>query len=291
MELDFNAVIEFARRGGKKKIVISGQKDLGALASISQAKREGWVEPLAIGRSFSDVDGEMEVAFSSVDIEEARLKALNLIQAGKAEILIDTGPLEKRFFSLLFDQIERIGGGQILSYVSLLIPPMTGRLTLLTDTLINRSPKLKDKVGILENVLKFAGRLGIERPKVAALAPLELVNPALESTLDAAILSKMSERGQFGPALIEGPLAMDNAASSSAARHKGIMSHVPGNVDIYLFPDLESAHLTAQFLTWVGRLKLGGILLGTPFPIAFRSPLERPDCWLINLALTCSLKG
>jgi phosphate butyryltransferase len=291
MELDFNSVIRFARQGGKRRVVISGQKDLAALASLSQAKREGWVEPLAIGRSFSDMEGEMEVAFSSVDVDEARLRALNLIQAGKAEILMDTGPLERRFFSLLFDQIKRIGGGQMLSYASLLIPPMTGQLTLFTDTLINRSPRLKDKVGILENVINFAGRLGIERPKVAALAPLELVNPALESTLDAAILSKMSERGQFGEAVIEGPLAMDNAASSSAARHKGIMSPVPGNVDIYLFPDLESAHLTAQFLAWVGRLQFGGILLGTPFPIAIRSPLEQPDSWLINLALTCSLKG
>ncbi|MDI6761982.1 MAG: phosphate acyltransferase [Thermodesulfobacteriota bacterium] len=291
MDLDFNAVIGFARQGGKKKVVISGQKDLAALASLSEAKREGWVEPLAIGRSFADMDGEMEIAFSSVDVDEARLRALNLIQSGKAEILMDTGPLEKRFFSLLFDQIKGIGGGEIISYVSLLIPPGTGRLTLFTDTLIHRSPRLKDKVGIVENVIKFAGRLGIERPKVAALAPLELVNPALESTLDAAILSKMSERGQFGQAIVEGPLAMDNAASASAARHKGIMSVVPGNVDIYLFPDLESAHLTAQFLAWVGRLQFGGILLGTPFPIAIRSPLERPDSWLINLALACSSKG
>jgi len=291
MEFNFDMVARIAREGGKKRVVVSGEKDFAALRCLVEGKREGWIEPLAVGRAFADMTEEMEVAWCSVDLEEGRLRAFEIMESGEADVLMDTGPLEKRYGSLLLNRIKSTGGSGTFSYASVLIPPKTGRLTFMTDTLVNGSPGLQEKVGILKNAIEFARRLGIKKPKVAVLAPLELVNPALASTLDGAILSKMSERGQFGPALVEGPLAMDNAASSSAARHKGIRSLVPGNVDIYLFPDLESAHLTAQFLSWIGRLRFGGILLGTSFPVAIRSPLEQPDSWGINLALACSLKG
>jgi len=137
----------------------------------------------------------------------------------------------------------------------------------------------------VENAIRVGKGLGISQPKIAALGPLELVNLSIPSTLDAAMLSKMSERGQFGGAIVEGPLAMDNAESALAARHKGIESPVPGNVDIYLFPDLESANITAQFLGFLGSFQLGGVLAGTRLPIIIRSSLESPDSWLLNIAL------
>jgi len=136
-----------------------------------------------------------------------------------------------------------------------------------------------------------AKALQIDQPNIAALGPLALVNSSIPSTLDAAILSKMSERNQFGEALIEGPLGMDNAESALAARHKGIDSPVPGNVDIYLFPDLESANITAQFLGHPGPCRMGGVIAGTKLPIIIRSPLESPDSWLLNIALGLIMNG
>ncbi|HID28629.1 MAG TPA: phosphate butyryltransferase, partial [Desulfobacterales bacterium] len=195
------------------------------------------------------------------------------------------GPLNEKFFSLLNESYTQIKKNHLFSYVSVLMAPKAGRSTLLTDTLINSAPGLREKVDIVENAIQVAKALGIEQPKIAALSPLELVNLSIPSTLDAAILSKMSERSQFGSAIVEGPLAMDNAESAVAAQHKGIDSPVPGNVDIYLFPDLESANLTGQFFAWAGRCPLGGILAGTRFPIIIRSPLESPGSWLLNLAL------
>ncbi|MBW1702057.1 MAG: hypothetical protein JRJ11_09960 [Deltaproteobacteria bacterium] len=285
MRIDFEDIIRLAGKKNRKRLVISGQMDPAALSAVLKAREKGWVEPIAYGDAFIDMDSEMKVLFSSVNIEEARQEALSLVQGGKADILLDTGPLEAGFFSLLTDKIGGINGGQVLSYVNILTAPKDGRLIMLTDTLINGTPCLKDKVCIVENVIDVAKTIGIDQPNIAALAPLELVNPALESTLDAAILSKMSERGQFGRAVIEGPLAMDNAESAKAARHKGINSSVPGDVDIYFFPDLESANLTAQFLAWVGRRQLCGVLAGTAVPVVIRSPLESPDSWFVNLAM------
>lgn len=289
MEPLFQRLMESARRREKKRVILCGQRDEEAISAIFRAREEGLVEPIGVGNSFGGID--WEVAFPSSGVEEARHRAIDLLKEGKGEVLLDTGPLDKRFFSLLMDQIKEVNRMQIMSYVSLFRLPGSDRLTFFTDTLVNSSPELREKIGIVENAIRVAKRLGVERPRIAALAPLELVNPALQSTLDAAILSKMSERGQFGEASVEGPLAMDNAASASAARHKGIMSSVPGNVDIYLFPDLESAHLTSQFLVYLGRLRSGGVLAGLPFPVVIRSPLERPHGWGINLTLGCLMKG
>ncbi len=289
MEALFQRLIERARRREKTRVILCGQRDEEAISALSRARGEGWVEPIGVGSSFEGMD--WEVAFSSSGAEEARQRAIDLLREGKGEVFLYSGRLDKGFFSLLGGQLKEASRMQILSYVSLFVLSGSDRLVFFTDTLVNASPDLRQKIGILQNAIGVAKRLGVERPHIAALAPLELVNPALQSTLDAAILSKMSERGQFGEARVEGPLAIDNAASASAALHKGIRSPVPGNVDIYLFPDLESAHLTSQFLVYAGRLRSAGALAGLPFPVVIRSPLERPRSWRINLALGCLMKG
>ncbi len=285
MSGDFEKIIRAADQKERKRLVISGQPDPIALNSVLKARERGWVEPILCGRAFTGMASEMKVLCPTAGIREARQEALSLAQAEESGLLLDTGPLDTNFFSLVADKKAGHNHEHILSYVSIMIAPKDGRLTLLTDTLINNQPGLAEKIGVTENAIRVANALGIQRPKIAALSALELVNPALESTLDAAILSKMSERGQFGNAVIEGPLAMDNAESASAARRKGINSPVPGDVDIYLFPDLESANLTAQFLAWVGRRQLCGVLIGTRVPLVVRSILERPESWLVNLAL------
>lgn len=288
MEDLFGKLIASARRGKKKRVLIWGHRDEGAVAAVFRAEQEGWVKPIGVGNPFKELNWEIDSP--SIGIREAGIRAMELMREGKADILLYTGPLDKEFFSLLWEQIKGLNQTQVLSYVSLFSFPNNDRFTFFTDTLIHGSPGLREKIGIVENAIRVSGGLGVERPRVAALAPLELINPALQSTLDGAVLSKMSERGQFGEAMVEGPLAMDNAASASAARHKGIRSPVAGNVDIYLFPDLESAHLTSQFLVYAGNLQSAGILAGLPFPVVIRSPLERFRPWEINLALGCLIK-
>jgi len=285
MSHDFEKIIRAADQRERKRLVMSGQPDPVAMTSVLKARERGWVEPIACGSAFTGMASEMKVLCPTSGIREAREEALGLVQTEESGLLLDTGPLDANFFSLVADKKTGHNHEHILSYVSIMIAPKDGRLTLLTDSLINNQPGLEEKIAVAENAIGVAKALGIHRPKIAALSALELVNPALKSTLDAALLSKMSERGQFGDAVIEGPLAMDNAESASAARHKGINSPVPGDVDVFLFPDLESANLTVQFLAWVGRCPLGGVLLGAKVPLVVRSTLEPPESWLVNLAL------
>jgi len=272
MRPGFQEIMERARQQEKRRIVISGKNDPEALAAILVARDQGWIDPVACGGSFSELRDKMDVHFVDSNILQARQEALRLLA------------LDRKFFSLLMESEVQIES-HLLSYVSVFMAPKNARLTLLTDTLINSAPGLSEKVHIVENAIRVAKDLRIDRPNLAALGPLELVNPSIPSTLDAAILSKMSERKQFGDAVLEGPLGMDNAESAFAAQHKGIDSQVPGDVDIYLFPDLESANITAQFLGHTGSCQMGGVLAGTKLPIIIRSSLESPDSWLFNIAL------
>jgi len=263
---------------------VSGCHDAVALDAVLRARDLEWIDPMACGRAFRDMSRDMEVLCPEADIPVARQEALRLALARGPALVLDTGPLDLEFFSFLSGGNPGKSHKETLSYVSILHAPKDGRLTLLTDPLIDHPSHIRDKIAVTENAIRAAKALGIEAPRIAALSALELVNPAIPSTIEAAVLSKMSNRGQFGDAIIEGPLAMDNAESARAAEHKGIHSPVPGDVDIYLFPDLESAQITARFLTLLGRSPLAGVLLGTPCPAVVRSPLEPPESWLPNLA-------
>jgi len=285
MQPHFDAIIQAAGKQARgRSLLVSGRHDSAAMDAVLRARDLGWVVPIACGGAFSDMSRDMEVVCPEADIQTARQEAFGLAHARKSALVLDTGPLDPGFFSSLTRTSQTLSHKGTLSYVSLLHAPKDGRLTLLTDPLVDHSLDIRDTIAVTENAIRAAKALGINAPRIAVLSAIEMVNPAIPSTMEAAVLSKMSERGQFGDAVIEGPLAMDNAESAAAAEHKGIHSPVPGNVDIYLFPDLESAQTTARFLTFLGRSPLAGVLMGTPVPVVLRSPLEPPESWLPNLA-------
>ena len=276
-------IIKAAKTKKTRSMVVIGDGNDSAVNAVFQAQNIGLIEPVFCGRKFSNLNRNYNISSTDSDTAKVRKQALEMVCSGKVDILLDTNPLTSEFLHMVSEM--NLVNGHIISYVTIFESPKDQHLTLLTDTLINSSPDLKEKIAILENAISVAGVMGIKHPNIAALAPLELVNPAIKSTIDAAILSKMSQRGQFGNAVIEGPLAMDNAESADAARQKGIQSTVPGNADIYFFPDIESANLTAQFLAWVFRVKFAGVLAGTKVPIVVHSPLENDDSWLLSIAL------
>jgi len=287
--LNFDDVFKAAAIKIAKTMMVSGSGNNPAVKAVLQAQDMGLVKPIFCGIGFSELNPESELLFPGSNTIEARRQTLEMVANGAADIFLDTDPLSFEFLRLISD--KGLVNGRITSYVSICQLPKENRLTLLTDTLVNPAPELTDKITVLENAISVADALGIQEPKIAALAPLELVNPAIRSTVDAAVLSKMSQRGQFGKATVEGPLAMDNAESAAAARHKGIQSPVPGDVDIYFFPDIESANITAQFLSWVFRAKFAGILAGARVPMVVASPLEPDDSWLVNIALAVLMCG
>ena len=283
--MNFDGIIGVAKGMGPKRMVVIGESTSPFLSPVFDAYNSGLIDPVFIGRGNFDLDYKKFECIQEPDMEKARIKGLNMVKDGEGQIFIELDLMGPGLFAMLNKKKSGIKKGKILSYISFFESLKDGRLSMMTDTYINDYPDIKDKVDIVENAIDVANILDIRSPKIAALAALELVNPALISTIDAAALSKMSERGQFGAAIVEGPLAMDNAESASAARHKGINSPVPGDVDIYLFPDIESAYLTSQFLFILGKVRHAGILGGVNIPIVTLTPLDTKSSCLFNIAL------
>lgn len=167
--------------------------------------------------------------------------------------------------------------GRRISHVFRFDVPMYPKPLMVTDAALNIRPSLKDKVDIVQNAIDLAQILGIDLPKVAILAAVETVNPDMPSTLDAAALCKMADRGQIYGGLLDGPLAFDNAVSVHAAQIKHIVSNVAGDADILVVPDLESGNMLAKQLEYLAGATGAGLVLGARVPIALTSRADGPQ--------------
>ena len=166
--------------------------------------------------------------------------------------------------------------GRRLSHVFRFDVPLYPKPLIITDAAINIEPTLQEKVDIVQNAIDFARVMGIETPKVAILSAVETVTASIPSTLDAAALCKMADRGQITGGLLDGPLAFDNAVSPDAVQIKGIVSEVAGQADILAVPDLESGNMIAKQLEYLAGASGSGLVLGARVPIALTSRADGP---------------
>ena len=172
-----------------------------------------------------------------------------------------------------------------VSHVFVMDVPTYAKLLLITDAAVNILPSLEDKADTIANAIELAQALGIATPKVAILSAVETVTAKLPSTIEAAALCKMAERGQIKGGLLDGPLAFDNAISKEAARTKGITSDVAGDADILLVPDLEAGNMLAKTLTFLGGADAGGIVLGVRVPIVLTSRADSGAARMASCAI------
>jgi len=218
--------------------------------------------------------------------EQALAAAVTLIREGRADILIRGGMAIDTFMGGILDRKNGLMSGGQASYVSLFQLRKPDRLILATDTYLHNAPSLSEKAAILENALRLARLVEMPFPvKVAALAAIEQVNPGIPSTLEAAILSKMSQCGQFENAIVEGPLDIDCAVNRKAALRKGVKSVVTGHADVYLVPEIETGYQFAQLLDTIGQLPAAGFLTGTVNPVVLDLPFIRCDQTVIEWGL------
>jgi len=195
---------------------------------------------------------------------------------------------------LLGEIIKRDGGLRTkrrLSHVFVMDVPGLDHLLMVTDAAINIAPDLMTKADIIQNAIYLAHALGIEEPKVGVLSAVEKVNPAIPSTLDAAILSKMADRGQIKGGLVDGPLAMDNAVDLGAAKTKGIYSLVAGRADILVAPNMEAGNMLAKQLTFLAHAETGGIVMGARCPIILNSRADDDQARLASCAIAALCAG
>jgi len=296
---NFDQIRKEAKAKGKKRIVIAPVTAGTDFAVLSAAMAEGLVFPVLIGEGkavASWVNREKIQAAHVEIIEEpdsakALALAIDMLKKGAAEILMRGSIEPKRFFETALDREKGLLRERVASLVSVFDPPGVGRVTMATDTYINSFPSIVEKVTITENVIRLARVLGFSSPKIAALSAIEQVNPAIPSTLDAAILSKMAERGQFGDVTLEGPLDIDCAVSQRAAARKGVHSAVTGHGDIYLMPNVEAGLLMAEISVFIGKTPMACALMGVSHPVVLNLPFVPAENRLTELELAMLLCG
>ncbi|MFP7297720.1 phosphate butyryltransferase [Neobacillus niacini] len=180
--------------------------------------------------------------------------------------------------------------GNVLSHVAVFEVPDFERFTIVTDAGMNIAPDLEQKAQMIKNAAALACAIGIECPKVAPIAAVEVVNPAMQATIDAAALSMMNKRGQISGCIVDGPLALDNAVSAIASEHKGIQSEVAGRADILLVPTIEVGNVLYKSLIYFAKAKVGAVIAGAKAPIVLTSRADSAESKLYSLALAiCSV--
>ena len=253
--------------------------EASALAGAVEASQRGLIEPLLVGpaATISQIAKSAGIDLGRLEIIDAphshaaAAQAVELVREGRAEILMK-GSLHTD--ELMAAVVAREGGlrtGRRISHVFVMDVPTYHKPLIVTDGAINIAPTLEEKVDICQNAIDLAISLGSEKPKVAILAAVETVTSKMPATIDAAALCKMAERGQIKGALLDGPLAFDNAISKEAAETKGIHSAVAGDPDILLAPDLEAGNILAKQLSFLANADSAGMVLGARVPIILTS--------------------
>jgi len=293
----YDAWLALAHARAPVRMAVVHPCDAEALEAALAARQQRLIEPILVGppariaaaakQSGVDLDG-IEIVPSAHSHASAET-AVALVRAGRAAALIKGSLHSDELLHAVLDKQTGLRTERRLSHVFVLEVPTYPRPLLITDAAVNIYPTLADKRDIAQNAIDLAHAIGIAAPRVAILSATETVNPQIHSTIDAAALCKMAERGQIHGARLDGPLAFDNAISPEAARIKGIHSGVAGVADILLVPDLEAGNMLVKQLTFLANADAAGIVLGARVPIAFASRADSLRNRLASVALCAVL--
>ncbi len=268
-------------------------EDPNSLGGAVLAATHHLITPILIGNpaQIKEVAKEIGVDVSGFEIveagsdSEAAAMGVKMVRDGQAQALMKGHLHTDVLLSAVVHRDTGLRTGKRLSHVFLMDVPGLERPLVVTDAAINIAPDLETKVDIIQNAVDLLHAIGFEKPKVGILSAVETINPNIPSTLDAAILSKMAERGQIKGAIVDGPLAMDNAIDAEAARSKGIVSMVAGQVDVLVAPNLDAGNMVAKELTYVAHAEAAGLVVGAKCPIILTSRADSDKSRLASCAV------
>ena len=268
-----------------------------ALCGAVEAAAAGLIEPTLFGP-----EAEIKALARRLGLDIARFPILNseneghaaelgvsICRSGQAQAIMKGSLHTDELMKAAMQRDTGLRTARRISHVFILDTPAYTRTLLITDAAINITPELEDKVHIVQNAIDLAHALGIAEPKVALLSAVETVNPKIKSTLDAAALCKMADRGQITGGVLDGPLAFDTAVSQKAASIKQLVSPVTGQADILVVPDLESGNMLAKQLEYLGGAQLAGIVLGARVPAILTSRADSAETRLTSCAVAVLL--
>ena len=290
--LDF--LMDLCASGRKMTIAVACPYGDDALAAVCAARDRNLVNSVLVGnaekiRVLAEKDGLILDGIEIVDEKTDDLaveKSVKMVSGGDADLLMKGLVKTATLLKSVLNKEWGLRAGSLLSHLFLQeITVMGGRIFGLTDGGMNMYPDLQTKVGIIENAVECYHKIGVACPMIAALAAVEVVNPDMACTLDAAALAKMSDRGQIKGCVVDGPFALDNAVSEEAAKTKGIRSPVAGNADILLVPNIECGNLVGKVMTYLAKERGAGVVLGARKPIVLTSRFDSMETKLLSIAL------
>ena len=276
----FNKIFSEIKKIPMKKISVAAAEDSNVLEAVSIAKEKGIADAVLVGNEIKmkQIAKELNIDLSSFEIInepdpiQAALKAVKLVHDGYCDMYMKGLLQTKDFLKSVLNKEVGLRTGAILSHVAVFEVKGISQLLFMTDGGFIIEPTLEEKVHLIENAVKVANACGIEKPKVAPLCAVEVVNPKMKCTTEAFELTKLNEKGKIKNCIVDGPMSMDMAISREACEHKGTLDRkITGDADILLFPDIHSNNIAAKFVAHTAEHYAGMILSGTSAPVILTS--------------------
>ncbi|GAA0747934.1 phosphate butyryltransferase [Clostridium oceanicum] len=293
MVKSLNELLSLAKEREKKVLSVAVAQDKEVLLSVIEAVNLGMVKAILVGdeKEIRDIAKKENFNLDSIKIIDEKDKtkaakiAVSLVSEGEADFIMKGMLGTADLLRAVLNKEAGLRYKKVLSHVMIYDVEAYHKLLFLTDGGMVPYPEITEKIAIVENAVELAHSLEIDEPKVAPICAVEVVNPSMQATIDAAALTQMNKRGQIKGCIIDGPLALDNAISKEAAKHKGIKSKVAGEADILLVPNIESGNFLGKSMTYLAKGENAGIILGAKCPIVLVSRADTYKSKLYSIAL------
>lgn len=293
----FEKIIADAQKS-PRKVAVAAAQDKPVLEAVFAALAQGIAIPMLVGdeAKIRALASEIGMALSNITVinepepAKAALRASRLVRDGQADFLMKGLLQTADLLKAVLDKENGLRSGTMLSHVTIIAAASYGRLLFLTDAAMVMYPDLRQKAELIQNAVTVALAMGVVIPKVAGIAAVEVVNPDMPPTLDAALLTQMNRRGQIRDCLVDGPLQLDTAISVEAAQHKGIKgSEVAGHADILLAPNIEVGNAIYKTVNQMTSCQIGGLIVGASAPIILTSRADSARTKLLSIAYASRL--
>jgi phosphate butyryltransferase len=289
---NFETMVQSVKSSPKRRVALAVGKGYDEYDVFARVMKEGTADCVFVGdkaeieKKAKEVSADIskcEIMHHAGPDSETTLEAAKLVNQGKCDVLMKGRVHTDDFLRSILNKEFGLRTGNLLSHAFIMYPKLMGRFFIATDCAMNVAPTLEQKVSIAKNAIALARGLGLEQPKVAVLAAVEVVNPKMPVTLEAQEMTQMCERGEFGNALVHGPFAFDNAVSEESARIKGIKDPVAGKADVLLMPDLEAGNIMFKTFAYWAEGQLSGLLLGAKKPVVLTSRSDSAETKYLSI--------
>lgn len=296
---NFSELLEAVRDVPVQRVAVAAANSDVCMGGVKAAMERGLAAPVLFGdaRRMAELCEQQGLDLRDIEaVDEpnelvATARAVAEVRQGRASVLMKGLVHTDDFLRAVLDPENGLRTGLLMSHVFILEATALGRLLFVTDGAMNIAPDLEQKARIVLNAVYLARVFGVSEPRVGAVAAVELVNPKMPATLDAAVLAAMQRRGQFPYGIVDGPFGMDNAVSVEAARIKGVTGPVAGQCDILLVPDIEAGNILVKTFAFLAGGRVAGVLVGAAAPVVLTSRADSAEARLHSLAAAVLMAG